>query len=534
MDAISHLLIIYKILYKTHRSIKASMRNLIKSFLNSSIQHKLMVTDMAISFVALLILTSLTITYQFYSVQEATTKELKLAGHITSQLLAPVIEFSEDIEDAHRTLDTLKSKDSVILVCVYRKNKTLFVSQKYEQEEMPCPLNPKVGSKSNLNQVSVIREIITTDGGSVGYIYILSDMRELHTQLIGFSVVSILVMFLVFFVVYLTTRYVHTFITDPILKLARLAESVQKRENYSVHFTKEYDDEIGILAHAFNNMMQRIKGRDDMLEKKVKERTKNLRFTISRLEKLSEDRKRMVQNVSHEFRTPIHAIGQYNQFIIKGLGDEKAPRSKLKKYGERILQAQERLTILTEGLLDLSAMESGKIHIEVGNNDLIETITSSISELETKIEEKNLNIDLKEPSFSTKAYFDKNRIHQVITNIVGNATKFSPEDGIITIALNETMIYDESGSYKGIEVHVKDEGVGIPEGEEEDIFDAFTQSTKTYDGSGGTGLGLSISRTIIHSHKGEISVKNNYKGKGATFTFSIPTNLNETHTTKDV
>ena len=105
-------------------------------------------------------------------------------------------------------------------------------------------------------------------------------------------------------------------------------------------------------------------------------------------------------------------------------------------------------------------------------------------------------------------------------NLLVNAIKFSPENGLIEILFDTTQM--ENGA-NGIAVSVKDYGLGIPEGEEEDIFDTFTQSTKTYKGTGGTGLGLSISREIVELHGGHIFARNNGKGiEGSTFTFIIP------------
>jgi signal transduction histidine kinase len=108
----------------------------------------------------------------------------------------------------------------------------------------------------------------------------------------------------------------------------------------------------------------------------------------------------------------------------------------------------------------------------------------------------------------------------VLTNVIGNAVKFSPAGGVITVSLGHAAATDGSPL---AEVVVTDSGIGIPESERESIFDKFVQSSKTSTGAGGTGLGLAISREIIHAHGGSIRAEDN-PGGGARFVFTLPRN----------
>ena len=146
-------------------------------------------------------------------------------------------------------------------------------------------------------------------------------------------------------------------------------------------------------------------------------------------------------------------------------------------------------------------------------------------ELQKLAEEKQLDIDVKEPSNFREAEFDEGKIIQVINNLMSNAIKFSPTGGKIKIRFGNTLLTaPEESSDSDIEAvwfSVSDRGIGIPDDELEKVFDKFIQSSKTTTGAGGTGLGLAICQEIIHGHNGRIWCENNSEG-GARFTFVIP------------
>lgn len=119
------------------------------------------------------------------------------------------------------------------------------------------------------------------------------------------------------------------------------------------------------------------------------------------------------------------------------------------------------------------------------------------------------------------ALFDHAKIIQVMTNLISNAIKFTPEGSTITVSIEEATLKKRKEQIPAVQVTVKDEGVGIPEDEIETVFDKFIQSSKTKKKSGGTGLGLAICREIIVHHGGKIWAENNQDG-GATFSFMIP------------
>jgi signal transduction histidine kinase len=135
--------------------------------------------------------------------------------------------------------------------------------------------------------------------------------------------------------------------------------------------------------------------------------------------------------------------------------------------------------------------------------------------------EKNIRFRVECSEDKPTAVCDADKIIQVITNLLGNAIKFTPTGNGITL---KATVINEGTPH--VEVSVQDEGIGIPEGEEAMIFESFRQSSRTNTGAGGTGLGLAICRRIVEAHAGKIWAEN-MPGGGAKVTFRIPANLQE-------
>jgi len=221
--------------------------------------------------------------------------------------------------------------------------------------------------------------------------------------------------------------------------------------------------------------------------------------------------------MSHELRTPMHAITGFS-----GLGEKKSLKNNmddLASYFKNINNSAKRLTNLLNDLLDLSSLQSGIEKIDIKANNLLKIVEKSLTEIAPLIESKNIEIrkDLKDINI----FCDREKITQVIINLMSNAIKFTPEGKNITISMKSHTINNK----KGILLTVADEGIGIPEEEIKTIFNEFVQSSKTKTGAGGTGLGLAICKNIIEHHGGEIWAENIIKRNkvaGAAFHITLP------------
>ncbi|MEY2633882.1 MAG: hypothetical protein RIR00_2536 [Pseudomonadota bacterium] len=256
----------------------------------------------------------------------------------------------------------------------------------------------------------------------------------------------------------------------------------------------------------------------------VEERTAHLQRAIAVAEAANRVKSEFLANMSHELRTPMHAI---LSFAI--LGCEKASHvepGRLQQYFERIRQSALRLLDLVNDLLDLAKLEAGKMAIQLRRENVAELIEAVVAELEPLLTARNLRLEFDQGMQPLFLSVDAQRFAQVMNNILSNAIKFSYPEACIRIrtTASELLLPDGNGTLvhlPALAIAVSDQGVGIPEGELESIFDKFTQSSLTRTGAGGTGLGLAICREIMHAHRGTIVAHNNPQG-GATFVLTFP------------
>jgi PAS domain S-box-containing protein len=262
----------------------------------------------------------------------------------------------------------------------------------------------------------------------------------------------------------------------------------------------------------------------DHLQEMVAEQTADLLRAKDVAERANHTKSEFLANMSHELRTPMHAV-----LSFAALGEEKAAAGsteKLGRYFQRIRQSGERLLMLLNNLLDLSKLEAGKMHVELAQHDLLPLIEEAGAELETLFNQRDLKLQIGPAHCSTEAICDPTRFAQVIHNLLSNAIKFSPDGGQISITFDRSAISagrrtDDGTLLPTLRITVSDQGVGIPPGELDSIFDKFVQSSKTKSGAGGTGLGLSICREIMNAHRGTIEACNNPE-RGASFILQLP------------
>ncbi len=270
-----------------------------------------------------------------------------------------------------------------------------------------------------------------------------------------------------------------------------------------------------IFSALFGALLMLVAARKATLEERVKERTAELEAARIAAETANQAKTVFLSNMSHEFRTPMHAILAYSNLSLTAI-NEGAPQS-AGEYIEHVKTSGNRLLRLLNDLLTLAKLDSGKIEYKCEPADLKEAVDKTLIELAPLIKAKNLEVCA---NFGgcTDALFDKHHITQVLVNLLSNAIKFSDEGGQIVID-----VFEERPASGGPALCCKiaDGGPGIPASELIAIFDSFVQSSKTKTGAGGTGLGLAICQMIIRAHGGRIWAEN-AKPKGAVFTFVIP------------
>ncbi len=268
--------------------------------------------------------------------------------------------------------------------------------------------------------------------------------------------------------------------------------------------------------HTIRCPLRRSKGATDVLtiSTDVTERARQQQELLEAKEAAeagARAKSQFLANVSHELRTPMHGILSYARFGLREWGT--AERSELRDYFENILDCGTSLLDLLNDLLDLSRLESGRMNFEMDHLELVDVVDLASVEFEPLLQERGLVLDFAVAGDLPLVRADRTRFLQVLRNLLSNATKFTPSGKRIVIEAKR------DGEWVRLAVH--DEGVGIPEGETEAIFDKFVQSSKHRSTAGGTGLGLAISREIVRAHGGRIWAENRPTG-GASLIIELP------------
>jgi len=276
----------------------------------------------------------------------------------------------------------------------------------------------------------------------------------------------------------------------------------------------EYFNQKVVLA-----IMRDITKRKQAEEKlnKSQERLKlaidRLKEAHQRLQLLDTMKSDFISIVSHDLRTPLTAIKNAASILIKG-GIKKRQIDKIEKeLLQIIINNTNRQTRLISDLLDISKIESGSMQMRMEDADLVVLLQEIKKSFQLQIEDKHIKQEWDLPE-SLPAQFDIERIRRVITNLIDNAIKFTPDQGEITIGL-------EDGN-KDLIVSVEDTGVGIADEEQPHLFSKFYQAKSTVtQHKSGVGLGLVIAKGIVQSHGGKIGVTSKV-GQGSKFYFSLP------------
>jgi PAS domain S-box-containing protein len=233
---------------------------------------------------------------------------------------------------------------------------------------------------------------------------------------------------------------------------------------------------------------------------------------ITKQKELDRMKSQFIASVSHELRTPLVAIEKSISLLLnKEAGPISKTQEEFLSIAERNLK---RLSQLINDLLDLSKLEAGRMRLEKKPSSIEKIIEECIQTFLTWANAKSIKIEKKIQPNLPLVNIDPIRINQVLTNLIGNAIKFTPKNGRITV---EAIFGSEE-----IRVSVADTGIGIPKEALDKIFDKFYQvHERTHTDISGTGLGLSIAKEIVQLHGGKIWAESE-KGKGAKFTFTLP------------
>jgi len=248
------------------------------------------------------------------------------------------------------------------------------------------------------------------------------------------------------------------------------------------------------------------------LERRVKERTRELRKTLARLSEINALKSNFISNISHELRTPLTHMKGYLEILAGGdLGELNPDQSEVLSI---IQKAEVRLERLIEDLIQFSLASKGKLKLNIKRVEVYDLLKTSLRESLPKAKAKDIQISTSITERLPNVYCDGEKINWVITQFLDNAIKFTPKGGLVNLQAYQLNGY--------VTIIISDNGIGVAEDVLQDIFEPFHQvdgsTTRLY---GGTGLGLALSKRILAAHGADIEVRSKL-GEGSSFRFSLP------------
>lgn len=392
------------------------------------------------------------------------------------------------------TYIVITDSKSDVVVCSDRSNLATsvpsFISNEYTKTVLSGQKNTTIGTMGDMFKMTMFTlqiPIKTNDGTVVGAVMLsrpIPEHQRMKTEIVHMMIVSmLLIMTFSFILSYFLSKRLST-------PIHNICESTNKfaKGDFSVRVDTGSNgndtSEIVELTHAFNNMAEEI-------------------------EKSEEIKNAFISDVSHELRTPMTTIGGF----VSGILDDTIPKDKQKDYLKIVYDEIGRLSRLVNTFLDITRLQSDKMTLNKIDFDINELIRIVIIGLESKLEEKKINVKLDIENESCYVNADRDCIMRVVTNLMDNAVKFTDDGGEISIDVSEFK--------HDVNVSIRNTGCGISKEQQSMIFKRFYKADKSRSqNKEGTGIGLYLVRNILSAHGKDIkldSVENEY----ARFSFDL-------------
>jgi signal transduction histidine kinase len=447
------------------------------AFLGGSVRRKTMAVVLAIAFVALLVNAVVLVIYDVRTYQAARLAEARAQAQILGRAAAPALAFN-DRKEANAALASLRASGDVVAAALYTPDGRVFASYAPERKQA--------------GEVLRVSFEIVEGGQRLGAVEVVthSGLRE---RILAYAGILVAVMVVALGAALLLSAWLQRVLTEPILDIDAAARSVVDRRDYTVRARRTTDDEIGVLADAFNRMLAEVEA------------------SHGELREADRRKDEFLATLAHELRNPLAPV-RNALFLLREVppGDPAAGEARA-----MIERQVDQMVRLIDDLIDVSRITTGKLALRRERVDVGAVARSALEAAEPAVRARRHALEVSLPRAPVYVSADATRLAQVVLNLLNNACKFTEPGGHIVFEVRlegETLL-----------ARVRDDGIGIAPQQLQPIFQMFNQADRSLERTaGGLGVGLALSRRLVELHGGTIEARSGGEGQGAEFIVRIP------------
>jgi two-component system phosphate regulon sensor histidine kinase PhoR len=367
--------------------------------------------------------------------------------------------------------------------------------------EVAAALAGGVGSDIRLSSTVGVKFLYVAVPVSSGALRIAVPLKEIDGQVNAIRKQLLASVALAFLPAILVAAFFARYVSSKLAGIIGYAGKLA-RGDFHARLKITNRDELGILSDQLNETGEKLQKMFEELQREHEQ-----------LEKLERVRKDFVINVSHELRTPLASIQGYTETLLDGAIHDAAHNV---KFLTIIRQNSERLGRLIADLMTLSRIELKTTKFQFASYFVNALLEDCIESMRPMAEKKRIAISIDPAPDRTEVFCDSEAVHQIVTNLLDNALKYTPEDGAITVGARPVKDHD------AVELYVQDTGMGIPAEDLPRLFERFYRVDKARSRElGGTGLGLAIVKHLVRAQGGEVRVESE-PNRGSRFCFTLP------------
>ena len=484
-----------------------------RRFQDVSISRKLVVVMLATATVALLLATVGFTAHQVVSFRRSMSARLSSLAGILGANSAGALAF-QDADAAERVLHSVDGQRDIVSACLYAE--AALLAEYRRSSAAGCP--DDVGAFGTAADATLVRvQPVMYEDDQIGVIALVADRRELAAMLEQDAIIVLVLLMVGLGATWGMAAFLQRLISRPVLHLVGVATSVTTQQDYSVRAIAHGQDEIGLLSRSFNDMLDQIKTDIDQRKQtmaQLEASGRDLERASQAAQAATKAKSAFLATMSHEIRTPMNGVVGMTELLA-----DTPLTAQQREYTSMIRSSGEALVTIINDILDFSKIEAGRLDVETTDFNLYGATEQAVDLLAERAHAQGVELTVRfDQAVPLAVAGDPGRLRQVLTNLIGNAVKFT-EHGAVSVQVG---VEQEDDDTVLVRVAVSDTGIGISGEALARLFQPFSQAdSSTTRRFGGTGLGLAISKRLVELMGGTIDAES-VEGEGSTFRFTLP------------